>query len=161
MLDRNKVRYIDPMAFMGLPRLRVGHTFMGLPRLRVGHTFMGLPRLRVGHTIGGGGGGVGGVHVCVGWGGGGGRTVIPAPSPSCPHHLPLCRCPPAPVPAPLCHLPPQELRLEENGLKSLNNLHPLLSLHCLYLGGNRISEALDLDRLSGRCGGLGGGRGGL
>ncbi|MEW5304785.1 MAG: hypothetical protein WDW36_007372 [Sanguina aurantia] len=42
----------------------------------------------------------------------------------------------------------RELRLEENGLRSLANLHPLASsLQALHLGGNRITEPADLDKL--------------
>lgn len=74
VLDRNRIRYIDPDAFVGLPRLR-------------------------------------------------------------------------------------ELRLEENGLRSLANLHHLSALQALHLSFNRVSEAADLDRLSselvGRWGGVG------
>ncbi|KAG2444570.1 hypothetical protein HXX76_001315 [Chlamydomonas incerta] len=43
----------------------------------------------------------------------------------------------------------RELRLEENGLRSLSGLHPLArSLQALHVGSNRISEPADLDRLT-------------
>ncbi len=43
----------------------------------------------------------------------------------------------------------RELRIEENGLRSLANLHLLTALQALHLGYNRIAEAADLDRLDG------------
>ncbi|GAX73782.1 hypothetical protein CEUSTIGMA_g1233.t1 [Chlamydomonas eustigma] len=43
----------------------------------------------------------------------------------------------------------RELRMEENGLRSLANLQSLSSLQSLHVGFNRISEAIDIDRLQG------------
>ena len=43
----------------------------------------------------------------------------------------------------------RELRIEENGLRSLANLHSLTSLQALHVGYNRISEPVELDRLQG------------
>lgn len=42
----------------------------------------------------------------------------------------------------------QELRMEENGLRSLANLHPLVALNSLQLGMNRITDVASLDKLS-------------
>lgn len=42
----------------------------------------------------------------------------------------------------------QELRMEENGLRSLANLHPLIALNSLQLGMNRITDVASLDKLS-------------
>lgn len=42
----------------------------------------------------------------------------------------------------------QELRIEENGLRSLANLHPLVSLNSLQVGTNRITDVANLDKLS-------------
>jgi hypothetical protein len=41
----------------------------------------------------------------------------------------------------------RELRLEENGLKSLANLGPLPRLQSLHLGSNRITDIADMDKL--------------
>ncbi|KAG2449146.1 hypothetical protein HYH02_005893 [Chlamydomonas schloesseri] len=50
----------------------------------------------------------------------------------------------------LCGVPRlRELRLEENGLRSLSGLQPLArSLQALHVGSNRINEPADLDRLT-------------
>jgi hypothetical protein len=40
---------------------------------------------------------------------------------------------------------------EENGLRSLANLHHLTSLQALHVSNNRITEIADLDRLSSKC----------
>ncbi|KAK3285999.1 hypothetical protein CYMTET_6418, partial [Cymbomonas tetramitiformis] len=42
----------------------------------------------------------------------------------------------------------QELRIEENGFRSLANLHPLRHLKCLALGQNRVVEISELERLA-------------
>ena len=38
--------------------------------------------------------------------------------------------------------------MEENGLRALNNLHPLRHLKCLHLGMNRIVEVAELEKLA-------------
>ena len=60
--------------------------------------------------------------------------------------------------ASLPHL--RELRLEENGLRSLANLHTLGALQSLHVGYNRIAETADLDRLIGGAKWKEGARGG-
>jgi hypothetical protein len=42
----------------------------------------------------------------------------------------------------------QELRIEENGLRSMSNLHPLWHLKCLHLGMNRIVEVAEIEKLA-------------
>ena len=42
----------------------------------------------------------------------------------------------------------RELRLEENGLRSLSNFRNIHNLQLLYLGMNRVSEMAELDKLS-------------
>ncbi|GMH33137.1 hypothetical protein BSKO_00971 [Bryopsis sp. KO-2023] len=42
----------------------------------------------------------------------------------------------------------QELRMEENGLRSLANLHPLAALRSLQIGMNRVTDVANLDKLS-------------
>lgn len=42
----------------------------------------------------------------------------------------------------------QELHIEENGLRSLANMHPLISLNSLQVGMNRITDVANLDKLS-------------
>jgi len=48
--------------------------------------------------------------------------------------------------ASLCSL--RELRMEEVGLRSLAHFGPLPLLHALYLGGNRIAELVEIDRIA-------------
>jgi hypothetical protein len=42
----------------------------------------------------------------------------------------------------------RELRMEENGLKSLAHIGPLPRLHALHLGANRVADMNDLDRIA-------------
>jgi len=42
----------------------------------------------------------------------------------------------------------RELRMEEVGLRSLAHFGPLPLLHALYLGGNRIAELIEIDKLA-------------
>ena len=42
----------------------------------------------------------------------------------------------------------RELRLEENGLRSLSNFRNIHNLQLLYLGMNRISDITEIDKLS-------------
>jgi Leucine-rich repeat (LRR) protein len=42
----------------------------------------------------------------------------------------------------------RELRMESNNLRSLSHLGHLVSLRCLHLGSNRISECSELDKLT-------------
>lgn len=46
----------------------------------------------------------------------------------------------------LTHL--RELRIEESGLRSLAHFGPLPLLHALFLGGNRIAELIEVDRIA-------------
>lgn len=42
----------------------------------------------------------------------------------------------------------RELRMEEVGLRSLSHFGPLPLLHALFLGGNRIAELIEIEKLS-------------
>lgn len=41
----------------------------------------------------------------------------------------------------------RELRMEGNSLRRLSHLSHLVSLRCLHLGGNRIGESAEVDKL--------------